>query len=64
MPECSLNMPKYGAYFSLKGAVASVNFDLSDVNEEPKKAGAAIKAAPVVHTFFKKFLLESIIIIS
>jgi hypothetical protein len=51
-------MPIDGAYFSLKGAAVSSAFDLDAA--EPKTAGAAMIAAPVVLTFLIKFLLEFI----
>jgi hypothetical protein len=43
---------------SLKGVTASVAFCCFEAADDPKTAGAAIIAAPVVVAFFMKFLLE------
>jgi len=51
-------MPKLGAYFSLKGAVASVAFIWFGLLKDPISEGAAMIAAPVAVAFFIKFLLE------
>jgi hypothetical protein len=56
-PACCRNIPKPGAYFSLKGTIASPVFCCPVNLDEPIIAGAAKIAAPV-EAFFMKFLLE------
>jgi len=57
-------MPILGAYLSLKGTTASLAFFCCGIADEPKTAGAAKIAAPVVVALLIKSLREFLITIS